>query len=529
SIVEGRTSGHIAKLTGILTQGGPTLVTDAADIVSYSDEFSASGSSWEVDWPEEVVFDNLYTFSNGEESNQNYQIRFGKGGQIYSFKSPGFGEALPPQWRRSFDETGAALDDQDATDPITAHHGNWAPWSDEVWQLVGSDQKDSIGGAVKTQNIHMAGPYMNNFGIRASDHTSEPHYSEIVLEHFDQSDNSVTKIVWGQSENPNYVYASPYGCDVCFSDQFRPSVLFTQKFKSIGQGTLQVDFHVYNFHRTRGIDYWNLPFIGIRNSSLPYMFVSDDTTDIRSYSVLNTKSGHPNTDDPLTVEDESSGYLPEFATGMNIRTTGNTAVSSGWAAFSTTQSGDGPALAFVTSKETANPSNGVTDFRYGTAMSTAARDVTVLTRRAFGGAKDVVTDLKPWGLVAGQSLRGRYFIIVDESIPNVVDQISDRDLVTHTSTEIIDVPYDSDNDISYQLLRDRQGHYSAYEADGGEPDYTFNSQPFNGSYPVFLMASDSQYILSSDPFVLTDRPYTGVIESMELLGYSPNSELIYLD
>ena len=514
-------------LCDVFLSGGPTPVQDGNFF--YQTDYSASGSSWELDWDEINIYHSLLSYNNPDNDHQSYEMRIGKGGQIYSFKNPIFGEALPPQWRPSFDELGNRIADQIISSPVNTHHGNWAPWNDEVWQLVGSDQRDSINGSVKTQNIHMAGSYLNNFANRASDHTETPFYSPMVQSYYSLSDQSLTTIVWGQSENPIYVYNAPEGCDACYEELFRPSVLFFQRYKPIGQGIIQIDFLIYNYSRTRGIDFWNVPFTGIRNSNLPYGIISSSATDETQYEVLNTKIGHPAADNPSTEEDESEGYLPPFNQGTIRITSGNNSVASGWMAFSSQPEGEGSTLAFVTAKNTINPINARGDLRYGTAMSNAIRDVTIFTRRANAGPINPATGLKPWGIVNGQSIQGRYFIVVDANIDSVVQQIQNRNLVSEARIEIVSIPYDSAKDIHYRFADNGSNIYSAVKTTPSLAQYSFNSKPFDGSYPVFIISTSSESILSSNPYYFSLRPYDGTVQSIELLGYSDTPQQIQLN
>ncbi|MEM7039739.1 MAG: hypothetical protein AAF570_22385, partial [Bacteroidota bacterium] len=68
---------------------------------SFSQNYTVSGSSWLVDsFPESAVFHAEMAYSDASDSTTSYQIRIGKGGHLYSFRST-FGESVPPQWRSS--------------------------------------------------------------------------------------------------------------------------------------------------------------------------------------------------------------------------------------------------------------------------------------------------------------------------------------------------------------------------------------------------------------------------------------------
>lgn len=498
------------KLCDIFSSSGPLVIQSGS--LSNDTSYNPSGSTWEIDWSETHVYDQVIKYDNSSPS-RSYELRLGKGGQIYSYKNSGFGEALPPQWRPSFDNLGGNISDPGPSIPIASNHGNWAPWNDEVWQFVGSDQRDFLGGKVKTRNIHQAGSYMNNYSHRASDHINTPFYSPKVKEFSDINNGSFTGVYWIQSEDPSYVYDPWNDCDVCASDPFKPSIILYNKLTNLGDGVIQVDYLIYNYHRTRGIDYWNVPFMGIRNSSLPYAFVSNSTTDPTSFAILNTKPGHP------VVGDEAI-YLPEFKDGAVIKTSGTSSASSGWFAFSTQADGNGPSLGLVTAKSTSNPTNGYGDFRYGTAMSNATRDVTILTRRAIGGAADSNTGLKPWGIVAGESIQGRYFLVTDSNINSMVQQIQTRNLSSFASIEKMQIDSIQANNIHYDFTPSPNGTYQVLETNSSSAYITLNSLPFKGSYPVFLMSIDSESILSSDPYHYSKKPYDGIVKKIELLGFS---------
>jgi hypothetical protein len=510
------------KLADVFLGNGPAPTETAG--YSFTKNYSNSGSHWELDWDETYVFDNLIQYTDPSDSNQSYEMRMGKGGQIYSFKSSGFGEALPPQWRPSFNEAGVGIVDQTYVDgdPVVSNHGNWATWNDEVWMMVGSDQMDdeqvynnatgTFETKAKPQNIHQAGPYMNNNAHRESDLTDAPFYSPMVHSYYDETNQSFTSISWGQSEDPSYVYNAPEGCDPCFEDPFRPSTLFYQRYKNLGDGVIQVDFLIFNYHRTRGIDYWNVPWAGIRNSSLPYAFISDSATDESQYEALNSLPGYVS---------NSSEDLPDWSEGTTRRTSGSNSVSSGWFAFSKTLGGNGPSLAFVTAKQTSNPTNAYGDLRWGTAMGpNGIRDLTIFSRRCIGGPPDEVTGLKMWGIVGGKSIRGRYFIVIDSSINAIVNQITSKGLIAASSIEKFTFTEEDAQDIYYTFTNNGSGNFTVTETTQENSVLTIKSKPFEGSFPVYLIATATASRITSDPYYYSLRPYDGSVTSIELLGFS---------
>lgn len=201
------------------------------------------------------------------------------------------------------------------------------------------------------------------------------------------------------------------------------------------------------------------------------------------------------------------------------RTSGNNSASSGWFAFSNSNTGNGPSLAFVTAKSTSNPNNGYGDFRYGTAMSNATRDVTVLTRRAIGGAADPVTGLKPWGIIGSESIEGRYFIVVDQNIDSVVNQITSRNLTEHAFIEKVDLAELDSDKIHFQFELNDNDEIVPVDTTETESVITLNSKPFTGSHPVFMIETSSETALTSDPYYYSNKPYDGTVLNIELLGF----------
>ena len=529
----GQAQTYNQQLAAIFEAVGPSATETTG--YNYTTAYSSSTSHWELDWDESHVFHNLISYTDPDNPHQSYELRMGKGGQIYSFKGVGvggFGEALPPQWRPSWNASGEFIADQSPSDPIKSHHGNWATWNDEVWQMVGSDQNDGLEGVARTkpQNIHQAGPYMNNNAHRASDLTEAPFYSPIIQSHYDEANQSFTSFYWGQSENPNYVYDNSPGCNPCAADFFRPSTLFSQRYKNLGDGVIQVDFLIYNFHRTRGIDYWNVPWTAVRHSNLPYAFISNDPVNETIYEQLNTKIGFVADDPNTSAIDESEGYLPNWVEGATRRTSGNNSLSSGWFGFSNAVDGNGPSLAFITAKASSSPTNGYGDLRWGTALGpNDIRDLTIFSRRSIAGAADPVTGLKSWGIVGGESIKGRYFIVLDSSIDAIVNQIQSKGLVAASSIEKISFSENESGDIHYYFSQETDGSYTPIKTTVESATVSLKDKPFLASYPAFLMQTSSESRITSDPYYYSLKPYDGIVESIELMGYSDSAVDINLE
>jgi hypothetical protein len=248
-------------------------------------------------YPETTVFNNEITYI-GNNANESYVMRIGKGGQIYSLTSA-FGESVPTQH-----------------DSYTADNGglNAHPFMDEVWQAVAVDSTLNDPANSDRYFIHQAGVY-----VKDSEGQTGPFYSPMMAEYYNSADKSLTVVNWGQqahtSNNSDILHDA--------------SVMYYTKYTNLGKGIIQVDNMFYNFGADT-MHHLNVPWGGVRNSTLGNFFVS-------------------NTDDTYIA---SPGQWGSDAVSINVETTG------GWSAFSTAADGTGPAFGQVfTTDETA--ANGI--------------------------------------------------------------------------------------------------------------------------------------------------------------------------
>lgn len=114
----------------IFPNTGPTP-TDVTGF-SFTDNYVPSNSYWASPFTEDYVYHARLKYQHATNSDKSYELRLGKGGQIYSFVTSS-GETVPPQY--------------------PAH----APWVDEVWQMVAVDGSLNNTAANKSYFIHQAG------------------------------------------------------------------------------------------------------------------------------------------------------------------------------------------------------------------------------------------------------------------------------------------------------------------------------------------------------------------------------------
>lgn len=202
-------------------------VVAAADAPSVSTRFSSSGSAWSLPYGEEQVF--LATLSSAPKSDGSawpWDVRIGKGGQIYSIRS-NFGEAIPPQWR--------------------AAGVRQAPWMDEVFQVVAVPSKKHTREVPFF--IHQAGVYLTDPILTA------PFHSPLLKSAASEDGRSFSTLTWGQlsgaqPDTPN-----------------RSRLLIYQKTTNLGDGVICVDNVLYNFG-PETFDHLNLPWGGTRATNL---------------------------------------------------------------------------------------------------------------------------------------------------------------------------------------------------------------------------------------------------------------------
>jgi hypothetical protein len=97
-----------SKLLDVFPPSSVQVPPDARGKTELSAEYTPSGSLWNKHLDEQVVFN--FEIRHEQKEDNSFQLRLGKGGQLYSLRGP-FGESVPPQ-------------------------GVGNPWNDEVWQFV---------------------------------------------------------------------------------------------------------------------------------------------------------------------------------------------------------------------------------------------------------------------------------------------------------------------------------------------------------------------------------------------------------
>ena len=419
---------------------------------SFSFTHSPSTSTWSIDsFPESVVYHSGFSYDNLLDTNKSYKIRIGKGGQLYSFDGS-FGESVPPQWVHP-----------NWVQPSYAGGTSYAPWVDEVWQLVCVDESQN-NPPDSAYFIHQAGVYLK------TPTQNKPFYSPKVAEYFNQQNQSYTIVNWGQQAHT----------DDLLNINHTSSLLYYTQYTNKGKGIVQVDHMIYNFGQDN-ISFLNVPWGGVRNSSLDHFFIS---TPFHTYNLTTGLYGQA----PIV----------------------QTANTGGWVAWSNDTLGNSPALGMVHPLTTNTYGN---KFRYGDAGNLSAawnnRDYHVF---------EMVRQPFPGQLGFGKSMSFRYFYVLGANVDSVKYTILQNNLVSHAlDTAFIPSIQGVDSvKYSFQLSGSQINEGISINNNG----LLLRTSPYSNSYPLFKITSfDSIDVINSNPYYFSEIAYDGITEEIKLLGF----------
>ncbi len=195
------------------------------------------------------------------EPGRDWDLRIGKGSQIYSLRGP-FGEAIPPQ------------------------RPGEAEWVDEVIQTVAVNrelnERTVPRDEAKLYMIHQAGVYERRLpdGV-------ETFYSPILGHAFDGESRRYATLAWPQQAHA--------------PSDFQSRVLFGQDVRDVGAGAIEVT-HVYVNFGAEDIDFLAAPWMPLRRSTLPVsIFVAADGSIERREQIFDE-------DSPVPIDD-TAGYF----------------------------------------------------------------------------------------------------------------------------------------------------------------------------------------------------------------------------
>ncbi len=214
---------------------------------TFTKDYSSNASTWAISeiLSDSIVFQAEMKYQHPTDSTKSYQLRIGKGGQIYSLRGA-FGESIPPQWRKPKHVDGATIVNISA------------PWIDEVWQMVAVDTKQNKRKKKEHYFIHQAGVYSK------SEKQSAPFYSPLLANFHDKKKQSYSVVNWGQQAHTVKNLTAKHTTDI----------IYYTSYTNLGDGIIQVDAMIYNFGDDN-INHINMPWGGVRISSLEHFFVSN--------------------------------------------------------------------------------------------------------------------------------------------------------------------------------------------------------------------------------------------------------------
>ena len=421
-------------------------------IFNFSKDLNISSSYWALETIDESdVFHAILEYFIPENPDNSYEIRIGKGGQIYSFISS-FGESVPPQWRHP-----------NWVEPSYGGGTDYAPWVDEVWQMVAVD--GSLHNPPDSSYfIHQAGVYLK------TESQTSPFYSPIVAEFFDENNESYTVVNWGQQAHTEGLEDSG----------FKSNLLYYTKYTNIGNGILQVDNMMYNFGNDN-IDFINIPWGGVRNSSLDNFFISneDNTFDL-AHAV--------------------------YGAGPVVQT----ASTGGWMGWANDSLGASSALGMAHPLRT-NTNNSV--FRYGEAGNLSAswnnRDYNVFEMIRFPSNGQ---------LGFGKSMIFRYFYILGNNMDSIKSTVIQNNLVQASLDTAFTADKFSVDSIYYHFSLN--GNEIIANANNEQRGLVLRSIPYADSYPLFnISSSEAINKITTEPYIFSEYPWDGSLISIKLLGF----------
>ena len=188
-----------------------------------------SGSNWGFGVNETDVYHAALTHTQtGVPANRNWEIRIGRGGQIYSIRSE-VGEIVPPQ---SFSR----------------------PYNDEVFQAISVDTSTRATGG-QAVFYHQSGYYVDRRNV------ARPTFAPLLASSAAEPNSWSTLSLAVQANTE--------------SNPQRPGGLLNyQRTRDLGGGVIEVTHSIYNFG-TRRINFHNLPWGGVRKTVFDNMLVSN--------------------------------------------------------------------------------------------------------------------------------------------------------------------------------------------------------------------------------------------------------------
>jgi len=421
-----------------------------------------SGSEWSVKYNETAVMDGVISSISQLEKNasNDWKLRIGLGGQIYSLATPALGETVPPQYRSS-------------------DGGQWAPWVDEVWQTVSVYNKDGDSKFNHSAGIYIKDPIL-----------TEPFYTPRLATEIDEPNKSFYSMNWMQPAGKLYTEDNP------------SHIINLTKYKDLGDGVIEVTLGMYNFGSTEVYNYHNMPWGGVRRTALEYNYTAN--IDQTTYTQMTGNFG-----------------VPDFAT-RTVFDTDQTGGWTTFCSENSGDYGQSMGVVFGKDEQLENtyqknrirqgytkltPESGETDWRNYTVFTLNVRHYLsqgegIWTRQyfVFGETRaDVENKIKSKNLVDNTLFEDMN--ITEDSVDLIGYQIATKNVdVDGTIEEKFD-----------RVIR------------GKSPVFYLYSAPVSGSIPIFEMVkANGERIITHNPYTIgTYKMYdTSVVSEINMLGFA---------
>ena len=456
-----------------------SLVPDSTVAADYSNtHFSVSrtlepsGSAWAISLNEAHVMDARLTQdvlgSGPGQSNRSWDLRVGRGGFIYSLRTPALGETVPPQWRSSNSSDGS-----DAS-----------PWNDEVWQ----------GVSVSSSNDPPESPYfMHQSGVYwKQDQLDEPYYSPQVSAEVDLTNRSFTTINWTPQAHVK-VYA-----DASTENDWKSYQLVYTRYRDLGQGLIEVTLGNYNYGPDL-INWMNMPWGGVRRTSTEYAFLSE--TNGTNWAAAHTGSFFRTSSQAATRP-------------VELNDTG------GWVGFSASEDGSTPSLGVVFGHDSDPlPANSRGPSWYRRGYTCSSRGASETNWRNYY----VSSNVRRYNLSQGNGIWSRSYFVLGDDLTDVASRIAERGVV---DVELREFNYQEPTtpQIGYSLSG--SGKNFRIVKNSCRPDFFLYAHPVARSFPIFeIIRNDRSRYLTWNPYANgIVRPYDGSLAGIRLLGFALRSQ-----
>lgn len=455
-----------------LSQELCSLVPDSTVAVDYTDSqfevsraYDPAGSIWTPVFSEAHVMDTLLKqdvldAGNGA-INRSWELRVARSGALYSFLTPAFGEAMPPQWRA----------------PNGEHGGSFAPWIDDLWQGVAVDTIAKNASDDKWF-IHQAGTYMK-------DHSQEePYFSPQVAAEVNLAERSFTTVNWGQQAHTDLF------ADELTSNDFQSHLLYYTRIRDLGQGLIEVSLGFYNFG-DEYINHINVPWGGFRQTSLSDYFLSKPDG---------------------TWANASTGWDGDADLTKDFDETG------GWMGFSDSPDGSTAAVALVYGSDS---SPLLEDQPQESYMWWKLTDASPDDNDPAGSRNYAVfATVRKYNIPKGNGVWGRYYFVLGDDVSDVATRIEERGLLDGETLVPFDYTVGSTPLVGYQFSG--SGADFRIQEESVAPQFFLYAHPVTGSFPIFeIIESDRSRYLTWNPYATgVIKTYDGTLAGVRLLGYA---------